>query len=122
MYVIIDTSSMLFAMENRKSAVDEVERKFSGLKILVSAGLIGELAGIGSGSGKRAARARSCIDILKLKNVEVDKNKGNVDRWILRRAKENDVYCVVTNDTELFNKLRYKHVAVFKLSRSGMLK
>ena len=122
MYVILDTSSMLFAMESRKSAIDTVELAHPGKRILISKGLIRELSGIGSGHGARAARARACLEILKLKNVEVDNNSGNVDKWILARACQKDVYCVVTNDTALFNKLRYKHIAVFKLSRSGMLK
>ncbi|OJI07760.1 MAG: hypothetical protein BK997_01945 [Candidatus Micrarchaeum sp. ARMAN-1] len=122
MYVIVDTSSMLFAMESRKSAIDTIELKYPGKQILISAGVIKELAGIGSGNGKRAAEARSCLEILKLKNVEVDKNTGNVDRWILSRAGESDIYCVITNDTELFNRLRFKNIAVFKLSRNGILK
>jgi rRNA-processing protein FCF1 len=121
-YIILDTSSILFAMEGRKSALDTVMLKHPGKRILISEGVIKELTGIGSGNGKRAATARACLGILKLKNVEVDKNKGNVDLWILERAKEKDVYCVITNDTELFNKLRSKHIAVFKLSRNGMLK
>lgn len=122
MYIIIDTSSMLFAMESRKSAIDSVELKYSSMKILISHGIIDELTGIGKGKGKRGARARSCLAILKLKNVKVDNNKGNVDRWILERSQKGDVYCAITNDTELFNKLRSRHVAVFKLSRNGMLK
>ncbi len=122
MYVIVDTSSMLFAMESRKSAIDTVELKYPGKGILISKGVIKELSGIGSGKGKRAATARSCLEILKLKNVKVDSNTGNVDRWILSRAGESDIYCVITNDTELFNRLRFKNIAVFKLSRNGILK
>ncbi len=89
---------------------------------MISKGIIKELEGIGSGKGKRAANARSCLEILKLKNVEVDKNKGNVDRWILSRSKEKDIYCVVTNDTELFSRLKRMNIAVFKLSVNGMIK
>jgi rRNA-processing protein FCF1 len=113
---------MLFAMGGRKSALDSVALKHPGKRILISEGVVRELTGIGSGNGKRAATARACLGILKLKNVEVDKNKGNVDRWILSRSVEKDVYCVITNDTELFNKLRSKHIAVFKLSRNGIPK
>jgi len=122
MYIIIDTSSMLFAMESRKSAIDSVMLRYPAMDILVSKGLISELVGIGTSKGKRGAIARSCLAILKLKNVKVDNNKGNVDRWILERAQKDDVYCAITNDTELFNKLRSKNVAVLKLSRNGILK
>ncbi len=113
---------MIFAMQHRKDPFKALEAKYPDKAILISDGVVRELEGIAVGKGKKAAAARSCIEILKLKNVKVDNINSNVDRWVLARAQRGDVYCVVTNDTELFRRLHSAKIAAFKLSKNGLLK
>ncbi len=121
-YIILDTSSILFAAANRKDAFKAVEEKFPNCRILVSRGVFRELRGISSNAGKKGASARLSLEMLGYKKVNVDNVSGNVDSWISRKASSPGVRAVVTNDDQLARKLRQNGKTVFKVSRDGFLR
>ncbi len=121
-YIILDTSSILFAAANRKDAFRAVAERFSDSRILISKGVKRELAGISSNKGRKGAAARLSLEMLGYKKVNVDNVSGNVDSWIVTKASSRGVRAVVTNDDQLARKLRGRGVMVFKVSREGFLR
>ena len=121
-YIILDTSSILFAAANRKDAFKAIEERFPNCKIMISKGVIRELRGISSNAGRKGSSARLSLEMLGYKKVNVDNVSGNVDSWIFRKASSPGVRAVVTNDDQLARKLRGGGTAVFKVSRDGFLR
>ncbi|MCL4403617.1 MAG: hypothetical protein M1500_03235 [Candidatus Marsarchaeota archaeon] len=121
-YIILDTSSILFAAANKKDAFKAIEAKFPNCKIMISTGVLRELRGISSNAGRRGAAAKLSLEMLGYKKVNVDNVSGNVDSWISRKASSPGVRAIVTNDDQLARKLRGGGAAVFKISREGFLR
>ncbi|MDE1811080.1 MAG: hypothetical protein KGH66_03500 [Candidatus Micrarchaeota archaeon] len=120
-YIMVDTSSILFGMSYRKSALEAVKTKFPGLKPLVSKGIISELNKLSLNKGKKGAAAKAALAEITLKKIDVEGVTGYADSWILARAARFEGSVVVTNDTELARKLMNLHASVFKMSKNGFL-
>ncbi len=119
--ILLDTSSVLFGLRYRKSAVDAVISKF-GVKPTVSIGVLSELKGFSRGIGSKAPLARFALLELKAKKINVDNITTNPDKWMLDSASRKRGRKMVTNDTALARKLRAKGAEVFKMSKSGILR
>ena len=120
-WVLVDTSSILFGMEYRKSAIEASRARFTDLKPLVSKGIINELTKLSLNKGKKGAAAKAALAEITLKRIDVESISGNADSWILARAARSEGLTVVTNDTELARKLLNLDASVFKMSRNGFL-
>ncbi len=121
-YVIIDTSSILFGLSFNKDVFAIAARRFPGSKPMISRGIIGELRAISKNMGRKGATAAAALSLIRVKNVKVDANSGNVDSWVYRTAARYNNFIVITNDTALFRRVRGANPNVFKLSKSGILK
>lgn len=119
---IVDTSSILFGFSNRRDVFAAVSERFPGAGMLISAGVLAELAGISENRGKRGTSARTALEAIKHKKILVDKDTGNVDAWIRSKSLESKHSVVITNDTELLRVLRSSGVMCLKLTRQGLLR
>src|SRR5215472_16891055 len=122
MLMIIDTSSILFGFANKKDVFAIAKSELPSYTQLISVGIMNELFGISKNSGKRGASAKAAIEALKYKKVAVDNNTRSVDSWILSKSQENSHTVVITNDTELYKKLKGNNTKVLKLTRDGSLR
>jgi rRNA-processing protein FCF1 len=120
-YLILDTSSMLFGFSNNVNVFELAEAEFPRYKMLVSRGIVNELEAISRNKGKKGSCARVALMELRAKKIEID-NINRADGWILEKARRNRGSVVVTNDTPLAKRLLRFGTAVFKISRSGMLR
>lgn len=116
--IIVDTSSILFAMSNNVDLFARIEEQL-GKGAVVSKGVIRELKGIASSNKKSAGAAKAALDIIDRGGVRVADNSDYVDDWIMA-SKKSDIVC--TNDTKLRDALRAKKVKVYTVSRSGELR
>jgi rRNA-processing protein FCF1 len=114
--IIVDTSSILFAFSNRVDIFRRVKLQL-GLAPVVSEGVIRELKAKAQGGGRSRAYARLALDLIKNYGINVDKDSGYVDRWIIASSKRYGSVC--TNDTKLRRALRNSGSAVYTISRSG---
>ena len=119
-YVIIDTSSILFGLANRKSAIDAVRSEL-GERVLVSKGIISELSSISTRKGTRGAEAKAALWELSLKKIKIEANSKYPDLWIKQSVANPEIAAVVTNDTKLASAIKSK-ILVFKLFREGRLR
>ncbi len=118
---MVDTSSIVFALQHGKDPFAAAERRLHR-KSLVSRGIIRELSGMARNRGKRGAIARTALSLIRVKKVKVNNNNETVDSWVYRIAATHKNYAAVTNDTDLFRRIRPVNQNVFKLSKSGILK
>ncbi len=121
-YVIIDTSSILFGISCKKDVFQIAERDFPSADVLISAGILRELSGISRNMGKRGASAKTAIESLKYKKVDVDNNTRSVDSWIHAKSQQYPHAVVITNDTALYKKLKASNIRALKLTKSGLLR
>ena len=121
-FVIIDTSSILFGMSNRKDVFDIARAHLPGYQMLISKGVIRELRGISQNMGRRGAGAKAALEAIKYKKVHVDNNTTDVDDWILSKAIGYPGSVVITNDTGLSKRLRSNSVEMRKLTKDGSLR
>lgn len=121
MRVLVDTSSILFGFENRRSAFEAVAEQFDRAYPEVSKGIISELAIISSNAGRKGAAARAALAEIKAKKVRIANTLAYPDAWIAREAQAHADTVVVTNDTGLARRLP-KEAMVLKMSRNGRLR
>jgi rRNA-processing protein FCF1 len=121
-YVIIDTSSILFGFSFNKNVFEAAARKFPGYRPIVSRGIIHELASFSAQKGKRGENARIALAELKAKKIDVDNISKHADSWVLDFSLKERGSIVITNDTALARKLASEGIKVYKMSKSGMLK
>jgi rRNA-processing protein FCF1 len=117
--IIIDTSSILFALSNKVDIFKAVEEQ-SPLEALVSEGVIKELAGIAGSSKSNSKYAGVALELIKRYQIKIERNSNYVDKWILGAAKRYMNVC--TNDTRLKKALRVKGITVYSISRNGILR
>jgi rRNA-processing protein FCF1 len=122
LYIIIDTSSILFGFSNRRDVFDIARRRFPGTEVLISAGILGELSKLAVNRGAKGAGAKTAIEALKYKKVDVDNSTGSVDSWIYAKSQEYPHSVVITNDTELYKKLKTSNIKCLKLTKAGLLR
>lgn len=114
--MIIDTSSILFGLENKIDVFQLI--KELGYEPLVSKGVIKELEKIAEAGSRKSGYARLALAEIKEKGISIDESEGYVDSWIERSSG----VLVCTNDTKLRQRLKAKNIKVFTLSRGGRLR
>ena len=121
-FLIIDTSSIVFGFSNRKDVFEIARIRFPGYGMLISAGVLNELSKLAGNRGQKGAGAKTAIEALKYKKVDVDNNTGSVDSWIYAKSREYPHTVVITNDTELYKKLKSANINCLKLTKAGLLR
>ena len=119
--LIIDTSSILFGASNKIDVFSAARFAFPDYKLEVSEGVIAELKGIRGSKRKEKADAGIALMMLGKSEVEVYKDNGRVDIWIVRRAKQVNAF-VCTNDMNLKRVLKKDKIKTFSMSRDGRIK
>ncbi|MGI0141606.1 MAG: PIN domain-containing protein [Candidatus Micrarchaeales archaeon] len=119
--VIIDTSSILFGLANKVDPFQSIKESFPSYKIVVSSGIIKELAVISGSRKKEKVQAKIGLALMKKHEVEVVKGDEYVDRWIIKHSGGFDTV-VCTNDVVLKQKLKAIGARVVSVAQSGMLR
>ena len=114
--IIIDTSSILFALSKKIDIFDSVHTELE-MKPLVSRGVLNELSRMSRGSSRKARDAKVALAMIKKHLIDVSPDNTYVDSWILSQAGSGLAIC--TNDTELRKNLRSKGATVYTLSEGG---
>ncbi len=128
-YIIIDTSSILFALKYNKNIFEIIKTKYlSNYKIIISKGIINELTRLSKTRSKLKLSATiSLVLINRIKEKErkifiYKRSNINVDKWILDTSNKFKNIIIITNDTELAKKLYNNNIEIFKISKQGILK
>lgn len=114
--IIIDTSSILFALSKKVDIFDSVRIELA-MKPLVSRGVLNELSRMSKGSSRKASDAKVALAMIKKYRVDVSNDSTYVDSWILSQAGPGIAVC--TNDTALRKSLRIKGATVYAISEGG---
>jgi rRNA-processing protein FCF1 len=126
MEIIIDTSSLLFSVKNKCDIILKVSQQFNNAQIAISDGILRELKGLSSGNSNLSIIAKTTMEILKNKKVKVYNNNEYVDQWIYNHALENKTQgigqVIVTNDTEIYNRIKSEKITVKKSTIKCLLK
>ncbi len=120
MRILVDTSSILFGFENKKSVFESIYDGLAGYEPEVSKGIINELNRISDRRSKKGLAASAALSEISAKKVKISNISDYPDSWIAREARLHPEIAVVTNDTRLARSIR--GVMVFKMSRDGILK
>lgn len=120
--VILDTSSIVFSISNKRDIFAALEARYPGCQVALSEGVIKELKKLSSGRSKYAKYAAVAISLLnRYASIKVAKNSTYVDKWIIREAsKLGAVVC--SNDAKLKRALRARGITVISVSRDGSLR
>ncbi len=124
MRILIDTSSILFALSNMKNVFQIISDRFPKQEMVISKGVVNELERLAKEKGNRAKLARTALMEIGSTALKIEENELNVDRWIENAAKDaGGRECVVcTNDINLKKKVRMHGIKVFSATRSGTLR
>ena len=120
-YIIIDTSSILFALSNNKDVFEAVKLKDPSYEPLISLGILNELNGIGGSEKGKGKFANAALYMIKEHQPDIANSNATVDDWIVEEAEKRKCD-VCTNDMELKKRLKEKGITVFTVSRSGELR
>ena len=118
--VIIDTSAILFAMENRKDIFASVEEAMPEAQILISNGIVEELEMISASGNENKKAAKAALALLAKHSIKALKNHDYVDDWIVRESKLRNC-TVCTNDMELKKRLKAEKIRVLSVSWNGIV-
>jgi rRNA-processing protein FCF1 len=119
--IIIDTSSILFGFANGKDIFELIKINYPNCRIIISKGVIRELNNIAKSTGRRGVYAKTALEAIKHKSIDIINDNKNVDEWIYKYAQTTKAK-VVTNDTELYKRLKDLNINCVKMTISGMLK
>ncbi|MCL5008014.1 MAG: hypothetical protein M1562_02075, partial [Candidatus Marsarchaeota archaeon] len=120
-HIFIDTSSILFAIENRKDIFEIIDAEFDRSYIrTVSNGVIGELRRIGGNRSERGGMARAAIQMISDRSIHIDRDSKRPDVWMLKISGSASGDIFITNDTALLRSIRAKGARVFRVSRYGI--
>ncbi|MGC8572105.1 MAG: PIN domain-containing protein [Candidatus Micrarchaeia archaeon] len=119
--IIIDTSSILFGFTYNKDIFELVKISYPNCKIIISKGIIRELKNIAKSTGKRGVYAKTALEAIKHKDINIVNDNNIVDEWIYKYAQSIDAK-VVTNDTELYKRLKDLSIKCMKMTVSGNIK
>ena len=98
-HIIIDTSSILFGLENKVDVFKAAEDQL-GLKPVISKGVLRELRRKLGGKGRDGKNASVALELIGRYKVRIESDESYVDKWIIYAAKYFKNVC--TNDTKLF--------------------
>ncbi len=116
---MIDTSSIIFAMQNRKDIFSITRTVFPGCEICVSQGVISELRRISFGKTKKGRNAATGLLALHHNNISIERDKQLPDEWMANASSNGHIF--VTNDTKLWHILKSQGKRAAKLSIDGRI-
>lgn len=111
-YVVLDTSFILSCVRKKIDFSEQI--KFKGLKMLIPIQVIEEITKISErGKTKFAREAKLALLVLKKnKFLEIDLQNKNVDKGLMKIAKENKEYVIATLDKEIKNKTNNQKMVI----------
>lgn len=118
--IILDTSSIVFAFENRLDIFALVHERLDS-KPVVSSGIMSELRKLSLRRNREGNAAKLALQIIGRHDVEVVKSDRKVDDSLVQIGKEGKVL-VCTNDAGLKRRLRSAGIRPLSISRSGVLR
>ncbi len=111
----IDTSSILFAYENK---IDPFKLLIeNGYTPVISKGVINELKRIANSASRKRGYAKIALKVIQDKRIKVEGSEAYVDSWILKSKMH-----ACTNDKKLKQLLKRKGAFVVSISRGGKLR
>ncbi|BCS91315.1 MAG: hypothetical protein ARM1_0772 [Candidatus Micrarchaeota archaeon] len=121
--VIIDTSSIIYAIENNIKIDQIVQEELHGYKPYILMSTIRELKSIAKKGIRRAIYAKAALSLIRHLKINIIKDRYRyADRSILKTAdmlKDKDI-AVLTNDTELYYALKDIGVKAYRISRYNL--
>lgn len=119
--IILDTSSILFALSIKKDAFEAAREQYPDYDIVLSRGIIKELKKLAATKKKEGRDARTALLMLPRKRFILNRNEGYVDKWILKEAEATGAL-VCTNDTRLRKALKAEGRSAFAIGMGGQFR
>ncbi len=120
-YVIADTSSILYAMSQRKDLFAIIAEELPGATILVSRGVITELEKLSKSKRKNSRDAKASLQALASASPEIAEDYSYVDEWIASESAKRECM-VITNDAALKRRLRRSGARTLSVAFGGRLR
>ena len=119
--IIVDTSAIIFAAENRVDIFKAIEEQMPGAEIILSNGIMEEIEMLTAAGGERKKHAKVALGLVEKHKIKMLKDHSYVDGWIVKESAERK--CVVcTNDIALKEELKKAKIKVLSVSGSGILR
>lgn len=119
--LLLDTSSILFGIENTVDIFDVLGYEFPQTRVEISEGILQELRSMSGSKRKEKGSSGIALALIKKNNININKDNGRVDAWIIRRAKEIGAL-VCTNDMVLKRLLKKDGIRSISVSRDGRIR
>ncbi len=119
--VIIDTSAMLFAVQNKTDVFSLIEEAMPGCQILVSTGIMHELERMAASRTDNRKYAKSVLAMMEKHKIEAVNDQSYADEWIVSESGKRGC-SVCTNDMALKERLKAAKIRVLSVSWNGILR
>ncbi len=116
--IIIDTSSILFAMSQKKEIFEMVRESYPEYEPVISRGVVKELQKLAATRKKNAKDAAAALAALGNRHITTLPNSSYVDEWIISESSKNGS-AVCSNDAELRRRLRLLGIKVVAVVVGG---
>ncbi len=117
--VLVDTSSIIFAMHNRKDIFSITKAVFPDRTVCVSEGVVSELKRISTIRSKKGREAAAGLRSVFHNNIPVEDDEQRPDDWMVEI---NSARCIfLTNDTKLWHRLKAAGKQAMKISVDGRI-
>ncbi len=117
---VLDTNFLMLAHQFKVNIFGGLSELLGEHRAVTCEGVVAELTGVGSGKGRDSAAARYALKLLKLGRVEIKKNDGSVDDWVVSYCARNGAVAC-TNDRGLIERLKKEGVKVIILRGKSRL-
>ena len=119
MKAILDTSSIIFAIENRMDPFDFLKEQYCIDEIIINKGILNELKHLADTKRRISGYAKIAIELIKKhKNISIINNNESGDSFIKSYAKKGII--IFTNDKRLKKEVKEK-ATVITISRKPMV-
>ncbi len=118
MQAVMDTSAIIFGIENKIDPIKAAEFKFK--RIIIPECVIDELEKISKRPSKKGAYAKFALELIRKHDIKVAKSgRMPADAYMLAHAPKGSI--IITNDAKLIKMLKRKNIMAVRLARSGSI-
>jgi len=117
---VLDTNFLMLAHQFKVDIFGGLGELLGEYNAVTCKGVVDELTRMQSGKGGESTAAKYALKLLKLGRIEIKKNEGGVDDWVVSYCARNGAVAC-TMDRELIERLKKEGVKVIILRGKSRL-